>query len=141
MDLTQKIKAKYSNIVNKCSWEVIEGNKILSIEINVHNFDEVQNWTNDINGFIDGEGDFGEYCLDIHSQGCDIELKYEDLNGYIDQKIRLFLNKPYNEEYEIVIKFLENRTNELYGIKNNKGRMQKITIAKENIKKIEKELF
>ncbi|MBN0919583.1 hypothetical protein [[Mycoplasma] gypis] len=137
MDLVTKIKENFSTEISKIYWEKNEDGKFLKIELKSHDFEFITEISQKINTIVDLY-DEGEFCLDIYSSGIDLNLTKADLSEYIEQKIALKLSKPYKDEYEIVIKLLEIKENGLFGIKNNKGRMQKILVLDTDILEIQK---
>ncbi|MGX9340588.1 hypothetical protein [Mycoplasma sp. 4044] len=135
--MIEKLKQEFVNVISKVYWENREGQKVLNIELNVSDFEQVQEISAQINTFVDAF-DSESFVLDIFSSGNNLTITKDDLEKYIDQKIVLSLSKPYLNEYKIVVKLVEIKEMQLLAIKNNKGRMQKILIDKTNITNIEK---
>ncbi len=132
--MIQKIKEKINFDINSIQFVKRDGLVFLDIELPEKSLNEIEKKSKIILDIINEvDNSDSDYYVNIYSSGTEKEINLKNINFYLDQYILIKVNKPYLNKNELEGHLVENNINDLVIKINNKGRIQKLKILKEDI--------
>ncbi|UUD36299.1 ribosome assembly cofactor RimP [Mycoplasmopsis citelli] len=109
--------------------------KTLTIEVNANNLDLVIQYTQQIERYLEEINAYpDDLNIEVLSKGEDLNLNLENLNLYLEKMVKLSFVKPIEKELIMIGKIIQVNDDSIILQWNQKGRIRKIHIEKENIK-------
>ncbi|WP_117274958.1 LSm family protein [Mycoplasmopsis edwardii] len=113
--------------------------KTLEVVVDYRDLNKVEEISKKISTYLDEQEWFSdEYFLEVLSKGEDIEIAVDNIQMFINETVKVNLIKPFSGHDTLIVKVLENQEAQIMFQWNQKGRIRKILIDKQNISKIEK---
>ncbi|WBP84119.1 ribosome assembly cofactor RimP [Mycoplasmopsis edwardii] len=113
--------------------------KTLEVVVDYRDLNKVEEISKKISTYLDEQEWFSdEYFLEVLSKGEDIEIAVDNIQMFINETVKVNLIKPFSGHDTLIVKVLEDQEAQIMFQWNQKGRIRKILIDKENISKIEK---
>lgn len=134
--IKEELISKFGNLI--LDLEISEKEQMIIARIDVTDLVSVEKWTDKIYDFLDQKYNIGEnYAFSLESKGEEIEVKINDLNSFLNKKLRFALKKDFKGHSIYVGELLENNEDDILIKWNDHGQFKKIKLQKENIEKIE----
>ncbi|TNK83621.1 ribosome assembly cofactor RimP [Mycoplasmopsis pullorum] len=113
-------------------------NNTLEIVLNTQDLNEVEKYSKLFIEYLDNQTWFkDEWNLSVLSKGVETNISLDDVENYINQKLKFFLDKAYLTHNIFVGEVLEVLENEILIKWNDHGQFRKIKLDKNNLNKIE----
>ncbi|WP_027334109.1 ribosome assembly cofactor RimP [Mycoplasma elephantis] len=133
------MKEKILNEFGKYISNINIKNDIFEVETTLDNLNDVTDLSSKIVKFINvNDASFLEnYNIEVLSKGSEIDIKQENINNFIDKKLKIVCNKIVNNHNEYCGKIIENNDEYIIVLWNAKGQFRKQKIKWSEISKIE----
>ncbi|WP_025755202.1 ribosome assembly cofactor RimP [Mycoplasmopsis cricetuli] len=134
MDFLKILKNKFGNNILNVKMQ----NDILTIEVDTCDLEQTIKFTKEIQQeFKEKNINYDDINLEVLSRGKKLEVEISELNQHFSNMLKFEFKKPIEEHKVIIAKLKEINDDSVLVIWNQKGRIRKISIDKNNIKKIE----
>lgn len=132
--MIQELKKRLNFEINSVQFVQRDGLKFLDIELPDSNLESIESKSKIISDLLDEINLIEEnYYLNIFSSGTEKEIELKNINLFLEKNLLIKLKKQYLSQIEWEGILVETKPNEVILKINNKGRIQKLKIAKEDI--------
>ncbi|MGL6125174.1 MAG: hypothetical protein ACRC1F_01640 [Metamycoplasmataceae bacterium] len=138
--LIEKLRKRLDFELLDCKFSNRDNLNFLDIEINYSTLSEIEEKSRIISKILDeiDEDYTKEYYLNIYSPGVEKEIKFEDLDNYINEYIKISLIVPHLNSYVFEGELIKIGLESICMRINMKGCFRKIDFKIENIESIKK---
>lgn len=132
--MIQELKKRLNFEINSVQFIQRDGFKFLDIELPDSTLESIESKSKIISDLLDEINLIEEnYFLNIFSAGTEKEIELKNINLFLEKNLLIKLKKKYlgQNEWEGIL--VKTKPNEIILKINNKGRIQKLKITKEDI--------
>lgn len=130
----QELKKRLNFEINSIQFVERDGLRFLDIELPDTKLSEIEYKSKIISNIIDEINPNEEnYYLNIYSSGTEKEIELKNINLFLEKNLLIKITKQYLDKTEWEGILIESLPNEIVLKINNKGRIQKLKVKKEDI--------